>query len=163
MVQAPKSLSAKANRKFPLLLSKCDVMKTCGGSGDVEPRILKIGSVWRWTVRFTLRQLHSRLWYPWYPFDGKLDGLHNQYGHSEVEIRVLLLQGIELWFISHSACSLVITPADLSRLNNHVNLTTSFYVRVFLNSGILLGKPEGKTPLGGHKRRWEDNVKMHLR
>jgi hypothetical protein len=26
-----------------------------------------------------------------------------------------------------------------------------------------VGKPEGKTPLGGHKRRWEDNIKMHLR
>ena len=27
---------------------------------------------------------------------------------------------------------------------------------------ILMGKPEGKRPLGRHKRRWEDNIKMDL-
>jgi hypothetical protein len=28
---------------------------------------------------------------------------------------------------------------------------------------ILLGKPEGKRPLGRPKHRWEDNIKMDLR
>jgi len=28
--------------------------------------------------------------------------------------------------------------------------------------GILLWKPKGKTPLGRHRRRWEDNIKMDL-
>jgi hypothetical protein len=28
---------------------------------------------------------------------------------------------------------------------------------------ILLGKPEGKRPLGRTRRRWVDNVKMYLR
>jgi hypothetical protein len=28
---------------------------------------------------------------------------------------------------------------------------------------ILVGKPEGKRPLGGPERRWEDNIKMDLR
>ena len=27
----------------------------------------------------------------------------------------------------------------------------------------LVGKPEGKTPLGRSRRRWEDNIKMDLR
>ena len=27
---------------------------------------------------------------------------------------------------------------------------------------ILMGKPEGKRPLGRPRRRWEDNIKMHL-
>ena len=26
----------------------------------------------------------------------------------------------------------------------------------------LLGKPEGKKPLGRHRHRWEDNIKMDL-
>ena len=26
----------------------------------------------------------------------------------------------------------------------------------------LVGRVEGKRPLGRHKRRWEDNIKMHL-
>jgi hypothetical protein len=29
--------------------------------------------------------------------------------------------------------------------------------------GILVGKPEGKNPLGRSKRRWVDNIKMNLR
>jgi hypothetical protein len=28
---------------------------------------------------------------------------------------------------------------------------------------ILVGKPEGGRPLGRHKRRWEDNIKMDLK
>ena len=27
---------------------------------------------------------------------------------------------------------------------------------------VLVGKPEGKRPLGRHTRRWEDNIKMDL-
>jgi hypothetical protein len=27
---------------------------------------------------------------------------------------------------------------------------------------ILVGKPEGKIPLGGPRHRWEDNIKMDL-
>jgi hypothetical protein len=28
---------------------------------------------------------------------------------------------------------------------------------------VLVGKPEGRRPLGRPKRRWEDNMKMNLR
>jgi 3-oxoacyl-ACP reductase-like protein len=28
--------------------------------------------------------------------------------------------------------------------------------------GVLVGKPEGKEPLGRPRRRWEDNMKMDL-
>ena len=28
--------------------------------------------------------------------------------------------------------------------------------------GVLVGKPEGKSPLGRPRRRWEDNIKMDL-
>jgi hypothetical protein len=27
---------------------------------------------------------------------------------------------------------------------------------------VLVGKPEGKRPLGRPRRRWEDNIKMYL-
>ena len=29
--------------------------------------------------------------------------------------------------------------------------------------GVLVGKPEGKRPLGRPRRKWEDNIKMDLR
>ena len=28
---------------------------------------------------------------------------------------------------------------------------------------VLVGRPEGKRPLGGPSRRWEDNIKMDLK
>jgi hypothetical protein len=28
---------------------------------------------------------------------------------------------------------------------------------------ILVGRPEGRRPLGRHRHRWEDNIKMYLR
>ena len=28
---------------------------------------------------------------------------------------------------------------------------------------VLVGKPDGKRPLGRPRRRWEDNIKMYLR
>jgi hypothetical protein len=27
---------------------------------------------------------------------------------------------------------------------------------------VLVGKPEGKRPLGRSRRRWEDNIKMNI-
>jgi hypothetical protein len=27
---------------------------------------------------------------------------------------------------------------------------------------VLVGRPEGKRPLGTHRRKWEDNIKMDL-
>jgi len=27
---------------------------------------------------------------------------------------------------------------------------------------VFVGKPEGKRPLGRHRRRWEDNIEMNL-
>jgi hypothetical protein len=27
---------------------------------------------------------------------------------------------------------------------------------------MLVGRPEGRRPLGRHRRRWEDNIKMDL-
>jgi hypothetical protein len=29
-------------------------------------------------------------------------------------------------------------------------------------NGVLVGRPEGKTPLGRHKLRWEENIEMDL-
>jgi hypothetical protein len=28
---------------------------------------------------------------------------------------------------------------------------------------VLVGRPEGKNPLGRHRRKWEDNIKLDLR
>jgi hypothetical protein len=34
---------------------------------------------------------------------------------------------------------------------------------IITNGNILVGRPEGRRPLGRPRRRWEDNIKMDLR
>ena len=41
--------------------------------------------------------------------------------------------------------------------------TRSTYATVQKAYRVLVGKPEGKRPLGRPRRRWEDNIKMVLR
>jgi hypothetical protein len=40
------------------------------------------------------------------------------------------------------------------------NISCIFYS---LGCNILVGRPEGRRPLGRPRRRWEDNIKMDLR
>jgi hypothetical protein len=40
--------------------------------------------------------------------------------------------------------------------------TIIFHKLGVLCSKVLVGKPEGKRPLGRPRRRWEDNIKMDL-
>jgi hypothetical protein len=36
------------------------------------------------------------------------------------------------------------------------------WVRGEVHTGFLVGRPEGRRPLGRPRRRWEDNIKMDL-
>jgi len=54
---------------------------------------------------------------------------------------------------------------DLYSLANTVRVITSRsrWVRcVDVHVGVLVGRPEGKRPLGKHRHRWEGNIKMDL-
>jgi hypothetical protein len=62
--------------------------------------------------------------------------------------------------------------SDLNSLHNVVRVVksrkmrwTGYVARMGEGKGVyrvLVGKPEGKRPLGKRRRRWEDNIKMHL-
>jgi hypothetical protein len=43
-------------------------------SGDIDPRILDLGTRWRWVVNFTPRPLYPWGRSPWYPLDRRLGG-----------------------------------------------------------------------------------------
>jgi len=47
-------------------------MKAYWGSGGVAPRILDLGSRWKWVVSFTPGRFIPQGKSPWYPFDRKL-------------------------------------------------------------------------------------------
>ncbi|KAJ4437858.1 hypothetical protein ANN_13797 [Periplaneta americana] len=49
-----------------------------------------------------------------------------------------------------------------SRSSLRAPVTHLAYTKSFLNR-VLVGRPEGKRPLGRPRRRWEDNIKMDLR
>jgi hypothetical protein len=61
--------------KLSLCLTKHHAMKTYWRSGCIAPRILDIGSRWRWVVSFTPRPLYPQGKSPWYPLDGRLGAL----------------------------------------------------------------------------------------
>jgi hypothetical protein len=41
-------------------------------------------------------------------------------------------------------------------------MLTNFKGKYCVEYRVLVGKPEGKRPLGRPRRRWEDNIKMDL-
>jgi hypothetical protein len=43
-----------------------------------------------------------------------------------------------------------------------LNRNTSRIFADIFQVSILVGRPEGRRPLGRHRRRWEDNIKMDL-
>ena len=58
-------------------------------------------------------------------------------------------------------CSLNIVWAIKSRRMRWAGLVAGMWERRGVYR-ILVGKPEGKRPLGRHRRTWEDNIKMDL-
>jgi hypothetical protein len=48
------------------------------GSGGIAPRILDLGTRWRWVVSFTSRPLCSQGKSPWHPLDRRLGGPQNR-------------------------------------------------------------------------------------
>jgi len=44
----------------------------------------------------------------------------------------------------------------------HLLLLSQNILPVYVLSMVLVGKPQGKRPLGRPRRRWEDNIRMAL-
>jgi len=55
------------------------------GSGGIVPRIVNLGSRWRWVVSFTPRPLYPRGRSFWYQFDRRLGGPHRRSGRGGEE------------------------------------------------------------------------------
>jgi hypothetical protein len=70
-------------------------MKAYWGSEGIAPRILDLGTKWRWVVSFTPRPLYSQEKSPWYPLDKKLDGPQSRSGSSGEEKNYQPLPGLE--------------------------------------------------------------------
>jgi hypothetical protein len=63
-------------------------MKTYWGSVGTAPRILNLGTRWRWVVDFMPRPLHPRGKSPRYPLDRKVGGPQIRSGQSGEEKKI---------------------------------------------------------------------------
>jgi hypothetical protein len=81
--------------KLSLCLTKHHTMKMYWGSGGIAPRILDLGTRWRWVVSFTARPLYFRGKSPWYPLNWTLGGPQSRFGRGGGEKNSQPPPGIE--------------------------------------------------------------------
>jgi hypothetical protein len=87
-------------------------MKVYCGGGSIAPRILDLGTSWRWVVRFTPRPLCSQRKSPWYPLGKRLGGSQSRSGRGD-EKNSKPLPGLEPPIIQSAALRYT---TELSRL-----------------------------------------------
>jgi hypothetical protein len=63
--------------------------------GGIAPRILDLGTKWRWVFTFMPRPLYSQGKSPWYPLERRLDGPQSRSGHGGEEKNYQPLPGLE--------------------------------------------------------------------
>jgi hypothetical protein len=88
----------KVNVKLFLCLTKRYTMKTYWGSGGIAPRILDLGTRWRWVVSFTFQPLCPQGKSLCYPLDRRLSGPQNHSGRGGEEKNSLPPTGKSLQF-----------------------------------------------------------------
>jgi hypothetical protein len=65
------------------------------GSEGIAPRILDLGTRWRWVVSFTPRPFYLQEKSPWYPLDRRLGGGQSQSGHGSEKKNSQPLPGLK--------------------------------------------------------------------
>jgi hypothetical protein len=70
-------------------------MKVYWGSGGIFPRILDLGTTWRWVVSFRPQPLYPQGKTLWYPLDRRLSGSQCRSGRDGEEKNSQLRPGLE--------------------------------------------------------------------
>jgi hypothetical protein len=65
------------------------------GSGGIAPRIIDLGTIWRWVASFTPQPLYPQGKSPWYPLDRRLGGSQRRSGRGVEEENSEPLPGLE--------------------------------------------------------------------
>jgi hypothetical protein len=73
------------------------------------------------------------------------------FSYFTFHLRSISIENVFLFF--HKYCALARTRSQVHKLQQSVNIQGNMR---------LVGKPEGKTPLGRPRSRWEDNVRIDL-
>jgi hypothetical protein len=70
-------------------------MEVYWGSGSIAPRILDLGTTWKWVISFTPRPLYSQEKNRWFPLNRMLGESQSRSGRGREEKNSQSLQGLE--------------------------------------------------------------------
>jgi len=84
----------KVKLSLCFLLAEHQAMKAYRGNGGIAPRLLDLGTKWRWLISFTPRPLYHQGKIPYYPLGRSLDGpqSRSERGGEEKNSQPLLAQ-----------------------------------------------------------------------
>jgi hypothetical protein len=99
LTELPSSLPRFYSTFIPVLLTEQHAMKASWGNGAISPRILDLGTGWRWVVSFTHRPLYHQGKSPWYQLDRRLGGPQSWSGSGGEETTCQALPGLETLII----------------------------------------------------------------
>jgi hypothetical protein len=113
-------------------------MKTYWGSECIAPRILDLGTKWRWVVSFMLLPFYPQRESPWYPLDRRLGGPHIRSGRGGEDKNSQPLPGLELPIIQSVAqrCTTEISRLLYVILNDD-DMEPGYLSGTALNNNIL--------------------------
>jgi hypothetical protein len=100
---------------LPLCLTKHLAMKRYWGRERIAPRILDLGTRWRWVVSFTSQSLYPQRKSPRYRLYRRLGEPQSWSGHGGEEKNSQPLPGIEPYNPDRPARTLTSIPNELSR------------------------------------------------
>jgi hypothetical protein len=111
--------------KISLCLTKHHAMKVYWGSGGISPRILDLGTWWRWAVSFTSGPLYPEGKRTWYPLDRKFLPLHSS-GATEENLRRAEVRSSYLPNINKSRAFPLHQPARCEHLHAALSAVGTF-------------------------------------
>jgi hypothetical protein len=85
----------KVRQSYTCALNKHQAMKAYWGSRCIAPRILDLGTRWRWVASFMPRPLYPQGMSPWYPLDRRVGRPQSQSWRGGEENNSKPLPGLE--------------------------------------------------------------------
>ena len=68
----------------------------------------------------------------------------------------------QVGLILQATCFSLSSQLPIHQCSKFIHVSSRAYIYIWGVHRVLVGKPEGKRPLGRPRRRWEDNIKMDL-
>jgi hypothetical protein len=128
MPQPSHNLTESKNNIWCFLLTKHHATKAYWGNGGIVPRILDLGTRWRWVFSFTARPLYPKEKRSWYPLDRRLGGPQRRSERGGEENNSQPLQGLEPPIIQPVAPCYITELSQLLNTRKSQKVTLIFFL-----------------------------------